>query len=168
MLAKDLMTETTILVPKEMLITDLAALLREKRIGGVPVYDENNKVCGLVTVGDLFNVMDIVRKVGGKRNWFSSFMFSKKTMTVKEIYCRKMISVTPETPVETVISLMLDKDLITIPVMNNDQTILYGVIGRHDVTCAALGMAHPKQSETPQAAQQDETPVSTPQESKIQ
>ena len=83
MLAKELMTRTAILVPREMLITDLAHLLREKRIGGVPVIDENNKICGIVTVTDLFNVMNIVRKVGGKRNWFSNFMFSQKTMTVK-------------------------------------------------------------------------------------
>jgi len=140
MLAKELMTRTAILVPREMLITDLAHLLREKRIGGVPVVDEENKICGIVTVTDLFNVMNIVRKVGGKRNWFSNFMFSQKTMTVKEIYTRKMYSVLQDTPIEVVVSLMLDKNIHTIPVMNDDQTILHGVIGRHDVTCAALGI----------------------------
>jgi len=140
MLAKDLMTETAILVTRDMLITDLALLLREKRIGGVPVIDDNQKICGIVTVTDLFNVMNIVRKVGGKRNWFSNFMFSKKTMTVKEIYTRKMYSVLPDTPIEVVVGLMLDKNIHTIPVMNEDQTVLYGVIGRHDVTCAALGI----------------------------
>lgn len=139
MLAKDLMTETTVIVPRDMLITDLARLLREKRIGGVPVGDENGKICGIVTVTDLFNVMTIVRKVGGKNKWFSNFVFSNKTMTVKEIYTRKMYSVLPTAPMEVVVGLMLDKNIHTIPVMNEDQSILHGVIGRHDVTCAALG-----------------------------
>jgi len=138
MLAKDLMTETTVIVPRDMLITDLARLLREKRIGGVPVGDENGKICGIVTVTDLFNVMNIVRKVGGKNKWFSNFVISNKTMTIKEIYTRKMYSVLPTAPMEVVVGLMLDKNIHTIPVMNEDQTELHGVIGRHDVTCAAL------------------------------
>lgn len=140
MFAKDLMTKTEMLVPKDMLVTDLASILREKRIGGVPVIDENGKVCGIVTVTDLFQVMSIVRKLGGKRNWFSSFMFSNKTMTVKDIYTRKVYSVLPDTPIEIVVGLMLDKNIHTIPVMSEDQSVLYGVIGRHDVTCAGLGL----------------------------
>jgi len=144
MLAKDLMTETEFVAPLDMLITDLATRLREKRIGGVPVVNEQNKFCGVVTVTDLFNVMTIVRKVGGKNNWFSNFMFSKKTMTVKEIYTRKLISVLQDTSIEVVVGLMLDKNIHTIPVMNEDQTVLYGVIGRHDVTCAALGIMAPR------------------------
>ena len=146
MLAKDLMTETTVLVRKDMLITELALLLREKRIGGVPVIDESGKICGIVTVTDLFNVMNIARRVGGRRNWFSNFMFSKKTMTVKDIYTRKIYSVLPDTPIEVVISLMLDKSIHTIPVMNEQQSELYGVIGRHDVTCAGLGIAAPRKT----------------------
>lgn len=142
MFAKDLMTKTEILVPKDMLITDLAALLREKRIGGVPVIDEFGKICGVVTVSDLFQVMSIVRKLGGKRNWFSNFMFSNKTMTVKDIYTRKIYSVLPDTPIEVVVGLMLDKNIHTIPVMSEDQSVLYGVIGRHDVTCAGLGLTN--------------------------
>lgn len=150
MLAKDLMTETEFVAPLDMLITELATLLREKRIGGVPVVDENRKFCGIVTVTDLFNVMTIVRKVGGKRNWFSNFMYSKKTMTVKDIYTRKLISVMPETPIEIVIGLMLDKNIHTIPVMTDDQSLIFGVIGRHDVTCAALGIIKPKDSQPPE------------------
>lgn len=144
MLAKELMTTTEMIATKDMLVTDLAVQLREKRIGGVPVIDENNRVCGIVTVTDLFNVMAIARRVGGKGNWFSAFMFSKKTMTVKEIYTRKIFSVLPDTPIEAVVSLMLDKEIHTIPVMNEDQSVLYGVIGRHDVTCAGLGILSPK------------------------
>jgi CBS domain-containing protein len=139
MKAKDLMTETGVLIPRDMLVTELASFLREKRISGAPVADENGKICGIVTITDLFNVMNIVRKVGGKQNWFSNFVFSKKTMTVKEIYTRKIYSVLPDAPIEVVVSLMLDKNIHTIPVMNEHQTELLGIIGRHDVTCAALG-----------------------------
>ena len=139
-LAKDLMSKTAIVVPEDMLITELSRLLREKRIGGAPVTDKNNKICGIVTVTDLFQAMKIVRRMNNnKTNWFSFFALGRKNIRVKEIYTRKVISVTPDTPVEKVVDMMLEKDLHTVPVMNADQTELYGVVGRHDVTWAALG-----------------------------
>ncbi|MDP3919915.1 MAG: CBS domain-containing protein [Candidatus Omnitrophota bacterium] len=148
MKAKDLMSKSAIVVPLDMLITDLAKLLREKRIGGVPVMNEKEKICGVVTVTDLFRVMDIMRKVGKRRkNWFFNFMSSKKTMLVKDIYTRRLISVVPETSVEDVVNLMIDRKIHTIPVMNKEQTELYGVIGRHDVTAAALGITRAAQKE---------------------
>lgn len=147
MIAKDLMTENAFTAPLDMPVLELATLLREKRIGGVPVVNENGKFCGIVTVTDQFNVLSIVRKLSGKGSWFSNFMYSKKTMRVRDIYTRKLITVLPTTSIESVVSLMLDKEIHTIPVMNEDQTVLYGVIGRHDVTCAALGILKAKDSD---------------------
>lgn len=160
MLARDMMTETAVVVPKDMLVTELVMVLRDKRIGGVPVIDDDKKVCGIVTVTDCFNVMRIVRKLGRKKTlWFSSFVFSKRSITVKEIYTRKVISVLPDTPVEKVVELMLDKNIHTIPVMNEDQSVLYGVIGRHDITYAALGPIPPKVREKAGASPQYLRPV---------
>ena len=140
MIAKDIMTETSVVVPLDMLVADLAKLLREMRISGVPVMDGKKKICGIVTVTDLFKVMKIARSFKMSRNWFSHFRFSNKILTIKEIYTRRLIAVLPETPIEEVAGLMLDKNIHTIPVMNQDRAILYGVIGRHDVTAAALGL----------------------------
>ena len=84
--------------------------------------------------------MRIVRRLhNNKPRWLSLFSVGKKSITVKEIYTRRCISVLPETPVEKVVDLMLEKNIHTIPVMNDDQSELYGVVGRHDVTWAAFG-----------------------------
>ncbi len=140
LLAKDLMNTNAIVVPEDMLITDLTRLLREKRIGGVPVMDKNKKICGVVTVTDLFSAMKIVRRMNNRKSmWLTLLDVGRKTIKVKEIFTRKVISVIPETPVEKVVELMLEKDIHTIPVMNEDQTVLYGVVGRHDVTWAVFG-----------------------------
>ena len=140
LLAKDLMSKTTVVIPEDMPLTDLAKFLREKRIGGVPVMDKNKKICGIVTVTDLFHAMKIVRQMNNnKPRWLSLFIPTKKTISVKEICRRKITSVLPDTPIETVVELMLEKDIHTIPVMNEAQTELYGVVGRHDVTWAVFG-----------------------------
>lgn len=134
------MCRTAVVVPEDMLVTDLTRLLREKRIGGVPVMNKNKQIVGIVTVTDVFNAMKIVRRMHAKKTlWFSLFKLGKKTITVREIYTRKLISVIPDTPVERVVDLMLEKNIHTIPVMNDNQTELYGVVGRHDVTWAAFG-----------------------------
>ena len=141
-LAKDLMTRTTVVVPEDMLVTDLTRLLREKRIGGVPVMNKDKKIVGIVTVTDLFNAMKILRRMNNNRSsWLDAFSAGKKSVNVREIYTRNVISVLPDTPVEKVIELMLEKNIHTIPVMNDNQTELYGVVGRHDVTWAVFGVA---------------------------
>ncbi|MCM8775482.1 MAG: CBS domain-containing protein [Candidatus Omnitrophica bacterium] len=138
--AKDLMTKTAIVVPDDMQVTDLVKILRDKRIGGVPVMNKDRKIIGIVTVTDVFNAMKIVRRMNRqKAAWLSLFTVGRKAILVKEIFSRKVISVLPDSPIEKVVELMMEKDIHTIPVMNEDQTILYGVVGRHDVTWAAFG-----------------------------
>ena len=51
-LARDIMTTPVITVDPELSVKDLAALFREKRIGGVPVV-QDGKLAGIVTEGDL-------------------------------------------------------------------------------------------------------------------
>ena len=141
--AKDLMQEA-VTVPATMLVADLVKILREKRIGGVPVVDKNHKVVGIVSVADVFKVMRIVRSLNNtSSSWFSNFAIGKKTIKVDEIYTREPITALPETPVEEIIEIMLEKGLQAIPVMDKDRKTLYGVVGRHDVTFAALGNIDP-------------------------
>lgn len=149
LLAKDLMTKTAIVVSEDMLITELTRLLREKRIGGVPVMNKAKKIVGIVTVTDLFNAMKIVRRMhSNKQFWLSLFSRGNTAITVKEIYMHKVISVLPDTPLEKVIEVMLEKNIHTIPVMNESQSELYGVIGRHDVTWAVFGDVKPEEPST--------------------
>ena len=51
-LVRDIMTTPVISVPSSMTVKDLAALFRDRRIGGVPVVDDDRLV-GIVTEGDL-------------------------------------------------------------------------------------------------------------------
>ena len=48
MLAMDIMSTPVISVPPRLPVTEVAALLRDRRIGGVPVVDESRLV-GMVT-----------------------------------------------------------------------------------------------------------------------
>ena len=52
-LARDIMTTPAITVHRDMTVKDLVAVFREKRIGGVPVVDDDDNLVGIVTEGDL-------------------------------------------------------------------------------------------------------------------
>lgn len=140
LLAKDIMTATDVAVSPKMPIPGLVKFLREQRIGGAPVF-EDGKMIGIVTVADVFVALQIVQRMHlGKLMRFSQlFDMGKKMITVKDIYRENPVSVQPETPIEKVLSTMVQEDLYTLPVMNADRTAVLGVIGRHDITWAIFG-----------------------------
>ena len=53
MLAKDMMTTDVISVPADTTVPEIAQLLLERRISGVPVLDGGGMLIGLVSEGDL-------------------------------------------------------------------------------------------------------------------
>ena len=140
-LAKHIMAPTDILVSEELNITDLVKLLREKRIGGLPVIREG-KMSGIVTVADVFKALQIAQNMHFGKLLHHSKLFDvgKKMIRVKDIYQHKIISLLPESPIEKVLESMVTHDLHTLPVMDKNQTSVYGVIGRHDVTWAIFGI----------------------------
>jgi len=65
--------------------------------------------------------------------------FEKMTaLTVGAAMTAPAITVSAEDALSTVASLMLDKNLTIVPVLNDDRTLL-GVIGRRDVVRFTLG-----------------------------
>ena len=51
----DLMIKDPITIPPDADVEVAARIIHEKKIGGMPVVDENNKVVGIITVTDLLN-----------------------------------------------------------------------------------------------------------------
>lgn len=140
--AQDIMTRDVITVKENATVRELAALLLTSNISGAPVIDETGKVIGVVTESDLifqnkkvhlptaFAILDAfvflerpekmeqeLKKMAGSR--------------VGDICSRKLISVTPETELEELATLMAEKKIHTLPVMAAGN--LVGVIGKSDI-----------------------------------
>ena len=78
--AADVMTTEVITVTPETPVRDIAALLREKRISGVPVVSSDNTVVGIVSEGDLISHAEIVGE--RRRSWWLSLVFSNAAIVV--------------------------------------------------------------------------------------
>ncbi|MDR2550915.1 MAG: CBS domain-containing protein [Desulfobulbus sp.] len=140
--AKDIMTREVITVKESATVRDLAALLLTSNISGVPVVDDDGKVIGVVTESDLifqnkkvhlptaFALLDafVFLERPGKMEQELKKMAGSK---VGDICSRKLVSVTPETELDELATLMAEKNIHTLPVMNEGQ--LVGVIGKSDI-----------------------------------
>jgi len=136
------MTREVITVTPETSLRDLAVILLEKNINGVPVVDDKGKVLGVVCESDLVNqnkplhiptVFVILDSVIPLENpWRLEKEFKRLTATrVEEIYSKPAVCVTPETDLSEVARLMADRRLYTLPVLDGEK--LVGVVGKRDV-----------------------------------
>ncbi len=139
---RDIMTTSVITVTPDTSIKEFVKLLERNRINGAPVVDENSRLVGIVTEAD---VVDQSRKIHIPSffNFMDSVIFLEdpsilekeiKKMTgtkVRDIMTEEVKTVTPDTPVQEVATLMADKHFNTIPVVDGDKVV--GIVGRWDV-----------------------------------
>jgi len=140
--AQDIMTTEVITVSPEMPVEELAALLWEKKISGAPVVDGAGNLLGVVTESDLIDqakklhiptAITILEAViflerGRKVEEQVSKMAGSR---VKDISASKPVSVKPNTPLDEIATIMAEKQIHTLPVV--DQGRLVGVIGKADI-----------------------------------
>ena len=142
MKAKEIMSQEVITIGRNTTIEEIAHILTEKNISGVPVVDEDNKILGMVTQKDLLykdvepHFPPVVEILGGLIFLKGVKHYNeelKKLVATKaeDIMTTKVISVDEEASVEKVAELMVEKDVNRIPVLRNGKVV--GIIGRSDI-----------------------------------
>jgi CBS-domain-containing membrane protein len=137
--AKEIMSKEVITVATDTPVNELADLLWKKKIGGVPVVDDNGKLLGVVTESDLIDqnkkvhiptVLTILDSMIFLENPAKIDKELKKMTgsTVGDIYSTEVVTVSEETPMYEVATIMANQKVHTLPVVKNDKVI--GVIGK--------------------------------------
>jgi CBS domain-containing protein len=143
-LACDIMTTPVITVDPALSVKDLAALFREKRIGGAPVV-EDGKLAGIVTEGDLmaldadvqyphyFELFDSIIYLGSQKK-FKEQLEKAAAANVRQLmtHLDKVKSVAPEDPARKAATLMSRHHFDRVPVVDEGGAVV-GLITRHDV-----------------------------------
>jgi CBS domain-containing protein len=138
----DVMTRDVITVTPETPLRELAQILSEKHINGVPVVDDKGNVLGVVSESDLVNqnkplhiptVFVILDSVIPMENpWRLQKEFKRLTATtVGDIYSKPAVTVDPETDLSEVAQIMSKRKLYTLPVLEGGK--LVGVVGKADI-----------------------------------
>lgn len=143
LLAKDIMTKKIITINQDASIEELSGLLLDNNISGVPVVDNDGKMIGIATEGDIivkdtdlhfpryFKLLDSIIYLESLTKFKNSL---KKHLAIKvsEIMTSDVISCSPETPVDDIANTMVENKINRIPVLSADGKPA-GIITRADI-----------------------------------
>lgn len=145
--AKDIMTKDLITVSPETDITEAAKTLLEKHINGLPVIDEKEMLVGIICQSDLialqkrvrlpsvFTLLDTFIPVRSQKS-IDKELEKIAATKVAHAMTTDPIVVGPESTVEDIATLMVEKNLHTLPVVEGEK--LVGVVGKEDVLATLM------------------------------
>lgn len=143
MILQEIMNKYPITVGKDEQITNVAKLMVKHNLTAIAVVDEENKLIGIVSEGDLLykkvrphaphyiNILGANIYYGGLGEYDGQF---KKLLAteVAEIMSTEVITAYADAEVEVTVSAMVEKHLKNLPVVD-DAYHLIGMVSRHDI-----------------------------------
>ncbi len=140
---KDVMTKEVITVTTKDAVEKCAKLMQENSISGLPVLDEQGKVVGMITEGDLIRRASRVKAPGyleilggliylGSPKKFVEELQRAMSLEAGRMMSGNVVSVSPEDDVEKAATLMVDKHISRLPVLDEEGR-LAGIISRRDI-----------------------------------
>ena len=143
--AADIMRSPVLTVKEDDSVQELAALLAKKKISGTPVLNNQNRVVGIVSEGDLVSqgadihfphyielLGNIIYLESIKK--YEERLEKAAASSVREIMTTEVITVQKEAPLHEIATLLTDRKVNRLPVLDGD--ILIGIITRADMVRA--------------------------------
>lgn len=143
--ARDIMTPEVITVVPETPVQEVARLLADNRISGVPVV-KDGKVIGILSEGDLFRRVEL----GTERHhlhWLELFASARslaseyvksRGQTAADVMTRDVASVTPTTPLGKIANILESRRIKRVPVLEDDR--LVGIVSRANIVQALASL----------------------------
>jgi CBS domain-containing protein len=98
----------------------ISSRLLAGEFNGVPVVDDNGAVVGIVTALDILKALQ-----GGKKKL--NEMLARDIMTPNPSVVKK------DTPIQEIIRILVDKEIVLVPVIEGNNNKLIGVVARLDI-----------------------------------
>jgi len=148
MRAIDVMTPNVITVDPDTSVQNLAALLSERGVSGAPVVDAGGTMIGIVSEGDLLHRSELGTEKRDQRRhswWLEHFAsglprdyVKSHGRTVKDIMTRDVVTVTEETDLAEVATLLETHRIKRVPIVREGKIV--GIVSRSNLV-RALGAA---------------------------
>jgi CBS-domain-containing membrane protein len=140
--AKDIMATDVVTVSPDTKVTEAAKILLDKRINGVPVVEDNGRVVGILCQSDLISqqknipIPSLFTLLDGFISFTSLKSIEKDVEKIAAITVRKAMTpdpviVHPDTGIDEIATLIVDKNYHSIPVVFRGK--LVGIVGKEDI-----------------------------------
>jgi CBS domain-containing protein len=154
MRAMDIMTAEVITVAPTTSVQEVAKLLSERGISGVPVVDGDNQLVGIISEGDLLHRAETgtERVREQRRSWWLDSLASDRARdyvkaharTAQDVMTRGVVSVYETTPLTDVAALLETKRIKRVPVLRAGK--LVGIISRANLVRALAAADVPEKT----------------------
>ncbi|GGA62091.1 CBS domain-containing protein [Ornithinibacillus halotolerans] len=139
---KDFMIPDVISVKEQTTVKELLELLVEKKIGGVPVVNEDNTLVGVISDGDVirylkpnsravFDMFAIIM-VNEQENLLEKLSYTLSKSVSNMMKTRDIITLHPDNKLEDAFSIFAKYHFKKIPITDENKRVV-GVISRGDL-----------------------------------
>jgi CBS domain-containing protein len=132
----DLMTERPRVTGADTPLRDAAIEMVQAGLGALPVVDAERRLVGLLGDRDLLRDL-LTSVVLGSRSVKGQARTPERRRRVRDIMTRQVLCVAPEQPLAEVVSLMVNKNVERVPVVQQGQ--LVGFLTRGDILRQLIG-----------------------------
>lgn len=135
---QDVMTENVVTVTEETPFAEIAEVLAEHGISGVPVVDGEGRVAGIVTESDLLRKQEYKDEDGGRRSLRALLRRDAEAeakaaaVDARGLMTAPVVSVAPDTPLNEAARLLNSHGFKAMPVIDADGR-LAGIVARRDL-----------------------------------
>lgn len=136
MKAEDVMTQYVTSVGPDDAVSKVIRIMLQNEISGLPVLDEHGRLIGMITEGDLLRRVETGTQRRRAR-WIEFFMGPGRSAEeyvrshgrrVSELMTQDPVSVTEDTPLQDVVTLMEKRRIKRVPVVRGDKVV--GIVSR--------------------------------------
>lgn len=135
MKAKDIMIKDVISLNENASVKTLLEVLMKHKIGGLPLVDQDNKLLGIISDGDVLRYLNPKAFISYYVTYVEELdetLKSKSESPAKAIMTKKVIFVREEDELEDILKLLATHHFKKIPVINDNREVV-GVISRGDM-----------------------------------
>jgi CBS domain-containing protein len=137
MQAKDLMTTRVAAIGPGATVREAARLMIERGVSGLPVVDDDNRVIGMVTEGDLVRRRELGTEPAG--SWWLVALAEgaardyrkSHAVLVRDVMTRPVFGVRPAASLRVIAKLMQERGVKRVPVLEAGR--LVGIVSRADL-----------------------------------
>ncbi|MDC7246081.1 MAG: CBS domain-containing protein [Sphaerochaetaceae bacterium] len=121
------MTRNPVTATPEMSVAEASALMKREKVHRLPVLDKEHHLVGIISEKDILYASP--SPVSTLSIHEMAYLLSQ--LTVKKLMTHDVITIGKDTTVEEAARLMVDQDLSSLPVVENDKLI--GIVSKSDL-----------------------------------
>ena len=135
--ARDIMTKKVVYVYKQTSSNEIAKVMAENNVSGIPVLDDGEQVVGIISENDFLSRMG-KKEIKSFMNIIALCLEDKgcvampiRNQNAEDIMTSPVITANEETPVSDIVNLFADKKINRVPILSQDKKLV-GIVSRED------------------------------------